>query len=255
MLPWTTLLHLGDLGVTMPAAAAVAAALAARGAWLLAWRWCWLFGLGMLVVGASKIAYMSWGSGLPQLDFKAISGHAAGATAVFPPLFYLGMLHWQEARYRHRSGRAPRPKGAGGHDATGLRGAQPHGTTGLCGMRAHDATGPTWATAGGLALGMLVAALLVAAGEHSLAEAVAGVAVGSTVSLYTVFTVCTACAVGTARKGGGLPPFAPLSCLLWVGLAVLATVLLMRRAHVGYWMIKVARLLAGNNTLHTLSID
>lgn len=205
MLPWTTLLHLGDLGITVPAAAAIATAFAARRAWSLAWRWSVLFGLGMLLVGTSKIAYMSWGIGLPLLDFKAISGHAAGATAVLPTLLFLCQRHWQEAYAPHRIGQ--------------------------------------WGVNAGLALGMLVAALLVAANEHSLAEAAAGYAVGAAVSLCTV------------RAATALPPLPALSRLIWVGLAVLASVWLMRSAHVGYWMIKAARLLSGSRTLHPLTID
>lgn len=205
MLPWTTLLHLGDLGITMPAAAAIASAFAARRAWSLAWRWCALFALGMLLVAASKIAYMSWGIGLPRIDFKAISGHAAGATAVFPTLLFLCQRHWQE----RRASRPNRP----------------------------------WGTPTGLALGMLVAAVLVAANEHSVAEATAGYALGAVVSLCTV------------RAATALPPLPNLSRLIWVALAVLAAVWLMRSAHVGYWMIKAARLLSGSNTLHTLTID
>jgi hypothetical protein len=32
---------------------------------------------------------MAWGTGVHALDFKAVSGHATGVTAVFPTLFYL----------------------------------------------------------------------------------------------------------------------------------------------------------------------
>ena len=87
-----TLVRLGDLDLTLPLAAAAFGWLAAARAWRTAMVWGLLFGSGVMLVGASKIAFMAWGSGLPALGFKAVSGHATGVTAVFPTLFYL-LLH------------------------------------------------------------------------------------------------------------------------------------------------------------------
>jgi hypothetical protein len=102
MISWLPVVQLGDLALTLPAGVAISA-------WLLAWRaWrpaiCWslLFALGIGLVGAAKIAFMGWGGGVPQLAFKAPSGHAAGVAAVFPTLFYL-LVHDCGARLRAAS--------------------------------------------------------------------------------------------------------------------------------------------------------
>ncbi|MGZ8318264.1 MAG: phosphatase PAP2 family protein [Telluria sp.] len=89
MSDWMTLVRLGDLEMTLPAAAAAFAWLAAARAWRTALWWGGLFGLGVLLVAASKIAFMAWGAGVPALGFKSISGHATGVSAVLPALFYM----------------------------------------------------------------------------------------------------------------------------------------------------------------------
>ena len=86
---WLVLMHLGDLALTAPAAAAIAAWLAVAGAWRASLWWTALYGLAIALVGASKIAFLGWGTGLPAVGFKAISGHATGATAVLPMLLFL----------------------------------------------------------------------------------------------------------------------------------------------------------------------
>jgi hypothetical protein len=90
---WTTLLHFGDLAVVLPAAAAMVGWMAAVRAWRLACWWSLLFALAIGLVGATKIAFLGWGGGLPALGFKALSGHATGVTAVLPTLFYLMLQH------------------------------------------------------------------------------------------------------------------------------------------------------------------
>lgn len=87
-----TLVRLGDLDLTLPLAAAAFGWLAAARAWRTAMLWGLLFGAGVMLVGVSKIVFMAWGSGLPALGFKSVSGHATGVTAVFPTLLYL-LLH------------------------------------------------------------------------------------------------------------------------------------------------------------------
>ena len=87
-----TLVRLGDLDLTLPLAAAAFGWLAAARAWRNAMLWGLLFGGGVILVGFSKIAFMAWGSGLPAVGFKSVSGHATGVTAVFPTLLYL-LLH------------------------------------------------------------------------------------------------------------------------------------------------------------------
>jgi hypothetical protein len=86
---WLTMMHLGDISLTLPAAAAVAVWLLVCVGWRSASLWGLLYLLAIGLVGASKIAFLGWGTGLPSLHFKAISGHATGAAAVFPTLFYL----------------------------------------------------------------------------------------------------------------------------------------------------------------------
>lgn len=88
-MPWNELVRIGDIWLTLAGAAAIAAWLAAARAWRMLCWWSLLFGAGIALVTASKIAFLAWGTGLPALDFKAISGHATGVTAVYPTLFYL----------------------------------------------------------------------------------------------------------------------------------------------------------------------
>ncbi|MFK3741320.1 phosphatase PAP2 family protein [Massilia sp. TN1-12] len=83
------LFHLGDLGLTLPAAGAIAAWLCAARAWRAAAGWLLVFGLAIAVVAASKIAFLGWATGWPALQFKAVSGHATGFTAAFPTLCWL----------------------------------------------------------------------------------------------------------------------------------------------------------------------
>ncbi len=87
------LLELGDIALTAPAAAAISTWMLAARAWRLALRWGLLFGCGIALVAASKIAFLGWGAGLPALQFRAISGHATGVMAVYPVLFYLLLQH------------------------------------------------------------------------------------------------------------------------------------------------------------------
>lgn len=83
-MPWTALFHLGDLTLTMPAAGAIAAWLLFARSRRAALGWVALFGLALAVVAASKIAFLGWHTGVHALRFHALSGHAAGFTAVFP---------------------------------------------------------------------------------------------------------------------------------------------------------------------------
>ncbi len=83
------LLHIGDLELTLPLAAAAGAWLLAARAWRAALAWVLLYAGAMALVGGSKVAYLGWGQDIAVLDFKAFSGHAAGVTAVYPVLGYL----------------------------------------------------------------------------------------------------------------------------------------------------------------------
>lgn len=78
-----------DTLVMLPVAASCAVWLWYERAWHMAWRWIMLFGLGLVLVVASKIAFIGWGVGIQAIDFTGFSGHAMRAAAVLPVLFYL----------------------------------------------------------------------------------------------------------------------------------------------------------------------
>lgn len=89
------ILHLGDLALAAPLALAIGAWLAAMRGPRAATAWMLLFGSAVLLVGANKIAYLGWGQGLPAIGFKALSGHATLAMAVYPLLAHvLAARHW-----------------------------------------------------------------------------------------------------------------------------------------------------------------
>lgn len=89
MLPWTSITHLADTVVAVPAAIAIAVWLSAGRAWRMAAWWTILFTLGLTLVAATKIAFAGWGIGIRSLDFAGISGHAMRATAIAPVIFFL----------------------------------------------------------------------------------------------------------------------------------------------------------------------
>lgn len=190
-MPWTNLVHLGDIALTVPTAAVMTAWLVSARAWRMAFWWSLFFTLAIALVGASKIAFLGWGTSLPWLGFQALSGHATGFTAVFPTLLYLLL---------QKRTRQARMRGVGA----------------------------------GLALGVLMALLLVALDEHTVAEALAGWAIGALVS------------VGGIRLAGELPRYRPRCSLACFALLFLAAVLLMKSLPLGWWMIKAALLLSGN---------
>lgn len=189
----TAFLHLGNLVLTLPLACAIAAWLLAARDWRAAGYWMLLFAAALAIVGTSKVAFLGWGTGIPALHFQAFSGHAAGATTVFPVLFYLLLQRW------------PQPV-------------------------------PLAGAAAGLALGAVLAVVLVVSREHTAAEACAGWVVGAGASVAMLRIA------RTARQPALLAGMA-------AGLAAFgATAWAMQQAQVGYWMIKVALALSGNQT-------
>ena len=216
MASWTMLLHLGDLHVTVPAAAAISATLLALRAPRRAAAWSAGFTLALLAVGLSKMAYLLSGAGIATLRFKALSGHAAGAAAVLPATFYL-LVQLGRAAPAHK----PCP-------CDGL----------WCSSWLGGA-----ALLGGLACALLVALALVATRQHSLSEALAGFALGASVS------------IGVLAAANPAPARRPLAGLYWFGVVFALTAWLIHPIPVGYWMLKAARLLAGQGPLHGLSLD
>nr|WP_186329878.1 phosphatase PAP2 family protein [Variovorax boronicumulans] len=80
---WTTVTHLGNSALLLPAALVLALWLLKTRHAPLALVWALSFGTAVLLVLASKLAFMGWGIGSAALDFTGISGHATVATAVF----------------------------------------------------------------------------------------------------------------------------------------------------------------------------
>ncbi|MES2757174.1 MAG: membrane-associated phospholipid phosphatase [Pseudomonadota bacterium] len=92
----------------------------------------------------------------------------------------------------------------------------------------------TTAIAAGLALGALMGVLLVAGDEHSVAEALAGWALGAVVSL------------GGIWMAADLPPQRPAHGLLCSALAFAAAAAVTHSFPFGYLMYRTARILSGN---------
>jgi hypothetical protein len=107
----------------------------------------------------------------------------------------------------------------------------------LCWLLAQRCTSPVrvGAGVGALGLGIVVAAALVHAGEHTPAEAIAGWIIGLAAFLCTVLLVGAAPAPPTGKA---------LAC---AGLAFGATAWALHSVSVGYWMIRLALALSGNS--------
>ncbi|MFD2367808.1 phosphatase PAP2 family protein [Pseudoduganella sp. GCM10020061] len=86
---WKLATALGGLSFAGPLAVLVAVLMAARGRISLALYWCLLFGSGMLIVVATKVAFLGWGIGIREWGMAGISGHAARAAAIFPVVCFL----------------------------------------------------------------------------------------------------------------------------------------------------------------------
>lgn len=89
MFLWHKITFVGDSVVLLPAGLVILAWLAAGRAWRMAFLWSLLFASGLLVVLATKIAFIGWGLGIESLDFTGVSGHAMRASAVFPVIAWL----------------------------------------------------------------------------------------------------------------------------------------------------------------------
>ncbi len=188
---WSKLFHLGDLSLTLPTGCAIAGWLLASRTWRAALGWSLVFALALVVVAATKVAFLGWATGLPTLGYKAVSGHAAGFTTTFPTLCW---LLTQRCTPTVRAG----------------------------------------AAIGSLGLGIVVAAALVHAGEHTPAEAIAGWVIGLAAFLCTVYLAGDAPAPPTCQA---------LAC---AGLVFCATAWALHSVSVGYWMIRLALALSGN---------
>ena len=190
---WSELVHIGDLPLTLAAAAAVTVWLVAVHAWRIALLWSLLFLLGIGLVVTTKVMFLAWGSPFPEHDFKAVSGHATGVTAVLPTLFFLLIKQYTPRPYLQRAG-----------------------------------------AAAGLAAGALMSALLVANGDHSVVEVVAGWTIGAAVSLSGIWLASSL--------------LLPRGHALWYATAVfLATLCSTYSFPFGYMLHRAAHVLSDND--------
>lgn len=88
---WAFVTRFGEAQILLPTAAAALVWLLRRegGRPLAAW-WLGLLTLAVALTTASKVAFIGFRLGIPQLNFTGISGHAMFAAAIFPML--LGTL-------------------------------------------------------------------------------------------------------------------------------------------------------------------
>jgi membrane-associated phospholipid phosphatase len=91
MIFWFLLTSIGNTVITIPITLTIAIWLLASREWRMSLLWCVLFGVAMILVLITKIAFIGWGLGIESLDFTGISGHATRAAMVIPILFYFGL--------------------------------------------------------------------------------------------------------------------------------------------------------------------
>ncbi len=84
---WQLLTRLGEAQILLPAASVTAFALwrRAEARPLVVW-WLSLLSIAVLITTASKVAFIGWGIGSPELDFTGVSGHTMFGAAVYPLL-------------------------------------------------------------------------------------------------------------------------------------------------------------------------
>jgi membrane-associated phospholipid phosphatase len=88
---WQLITRFGEVQILLPAALLAALALLRRpDTRSIAVLWIASLSVALLLTTASKVAFIGWGIGWPELNFTGISGHAMVAAAVYPLL--LGAL-------------------------------------------------------------------------------------------------------------------------------------------------------------------
>ncbi|MRW90044.1 membrane-associated phospholipid phosphatase [Duganella sp. FT80W] len=98
MMWWHWLSVIGSVAVTGPIGIVIMVWLLTGKSWRLSIIWAALYGAGMALVVASKLAFIGWGIGVASLQFAGFSGHAMRAAAVFPVLGFLltrSLPSWQ----------------------------------------------------------------------------------------------------------------------------------------------------------------
>ena len=81
---WLFLTRWGNSLLLLPAAACICIGVWSSGDRRAAIRWALCFGAAVLLVLATKLAFLGWGIGIRGLDFTGISGHSALAASVLP---------------------------------------------------------------------------------------------------------------------------------------------------------------------------
>ena len=85
---WLFVAHFGEIQMLLPVALCAILLLSRKEATRpLASGWLVSLMFAALLTTASKVAFIGWGIGLPDIDFTGISGHAMIAMAVYPLLF------------------------------------------------------------------------------------------------------------------------------------------------------------------------
>ena len=84
MTGWLFLTRWGNAVLMFPAALGICIGLWAAGDRRTAVRWALAFGAAVVLVLATKVAFIGWGIGIRPLDFTGISGHSTLAAAVLP---------------------------------------------------------------------------------------------------------------------------------------------------------------------------
>ena len=97
MTVWMFLTRWGNSLLLLPTASWIGLSLWAVGERPVAWRWVLYFGAALVIVLATKVAFLGWGIGSRALDFTGISGHSTLAAAVLP------MLAWWLTQERSRT--------------------------------------------------------------------------------------------------------------------------------------------------------
>ena len=85
---WLFVSRFGEMQLLLPAAVAAVLMLVQKHATKpLAVGWMAALALAILATTVSKVAFIGWGIGIPDIDFTGISGHTMLAMAVYPLLF------------------------------------------------------------------------------------------------------------------------------------------------------------------------
>ncbi|MDR3429415.1 phosphatase PAP2 family protein [Silvimonas sp.] len=83
---WQVLTNFGDSALLLPVAVVLIGWMLYEQAWRCASIWVALFVPAMVLVVATKLAFLGWGIGIERLDFTGFSGHTTLSMAIYPAL-------------------------------------------------------------------------------------------------------------------------------------------------------------------------